>query len=151
MDRRKQPDYNPKQIGERTEGKILSCLLDHEKMVLLPFGDNLRYDLVVEEENGVFKRIQCKTGRLKNGAIIFQTCSSSYHRNGQRHSYEGQIEYFGVYCPENDRCYMVPVNDVGKRAATLRIDAPANNQEKHIKWAENYEVPHHGSSTRLRL
>ncbi|HIE00663.1 MAG TPA: hypothetical protein EYP59_10300 [Thiotrichaceae bacterium] len=56
MDKRKQPDYNPKQIGERTEGKILSCLLDHEKMVLLPFGDNLRYDLVVEEKNGVFNK-----------------------------------------------------------------------------------------------
>jgi hypothetical protein len=110
-----------------------------------PFGDNQRYDLVVDEE-GVFKRIQCKTGRLKDGAISFNTCSSSYHRNGQKHSYHGQIDYFGVYCPESRKCYLVPVEDVGTRQAKLRVEPAANSQEKNIHWAEDYEMPDGDSS-----
>ncbi|HDN27657.1 MAG TPA: hypothetical protein ENG03_11295 [Thioploca sp.] len=143
MDKRRAADYNPKKIGEKTEAKILSCLVDNDKVVLLPFGDNQRYDIVVEEKDG-FKRIQCKTGRLKNGVVSFQTCSSSYHRNGKRHSYRGQIEYFGVFCHENGKCYFVPVNDVGIRSAKLRVERPANGQERNINWAKDYEAPQDG-------
>jgi len=58
-----------KEIGEilqlmMTAGLALSC-----KPVLMPYGDSLRYDLVIDEEDG-FKRIQCKTGRLKNGILL---------------------------------------------------------------------------------
>jgi len=140
MDKRRAEGYNPKKIGEKTEAKIISCLIDNDKVVLLPFGDNQRYDLVIDED-GVFQRIQCKTGRLKNGAISFQTCSSSYHRNGKKHSYRGEIDYFGVYCPENRKCYLVPVEDVGTTLAKLRVAPPANGQEKNINWASDYEMP----------
>ncbi|RKZ63406.1 MAG: hypothetical protein DRR08_03490 [Candidatus Parabeggiatoa sp. nov. 2] len=135
---------NSKGIGEKTEAKMISCLVDNEKVVLIPFGDNQRYDIVIEDDDGTFKRIQCKTGRLKNGAINFSTCSSSYHRNGKIHSYRGQIESFGVYCPENGKCYLVPVEEVGTRCAKLRVDPSANGQEKNIRWAEDYELRQNG-------
>jgi hypothetical protein len=40
----------------------MAALLRRGKKVLMPFSDNCRYDIVVEE-NGSFTRIQCKTGR----------------------------------------------------------------------------------------
>ncbi len=82
---------NSKGIGEKTEAKIISCLVLKEKVVLIPFGDNQRYDIVIEDDDGTFKRIQCKTGRLKNGAIKFPTCSSSYHRTVKKSRIVGRL------------------------------------------------------------
>jgi hypothetical protein len=56
---------------------VVAALVAVGKHVLLPFGDNLRYDLAYEEEDGSFVRVQCKTGRLVDGVILFPT--SSYH------------------------------------------------------------------------
>ena len=109
-------NYNPKAIGERSEAVIIAKLLLNGEIVLEPFGDNQRYDLVIDRE-GQFLRIQCKTGRIKNGAIIFQ-CSSNAG-GGPKRNYRGQIDLFAVYCPDNDNVYLVPVNDVPLSAASL--------------------------------
>lgn len=128
---------NSKTIGERTEAIILAELLRNNFTVLLPFGDNQRYDLVIDDRNGKFSRIQCKTGHFKNGAIYFPTCS--YYHNEKR-DYQGQVEYFGVYCPKIKKVYLISVKDVGLREGALRINPPANNQIKNIRWAKDYEL-----------
>jgi hypothetical protein len=46
-------------------------------------------------------RVQCKSGRLRNGAVAFKTSSSYAHHRSSRESrrhYQGQIDFFGVYC-----------------------------------------------------
>lgn len=136
----KREGYNPKKVGEKSEGQILALMLRMGKVVLMPFGDNQRYDFVTEEA-GKFTRIQCKTGRLKDGAIEFDTCSSSYHRKGgKKRSYEGEADVFGVYCPASKKCYLILVKDVPKTCGKLRIDPPKNNQVKCIRWAKDYEI-----------
>jgi hypothetical protein len=55
---------NPKAVGEKTEAIILAELIRNDLVVLLPFGDNQRYDFVVDN-HGEFIRIQCKTGRYR--------------------------------------------------------------------------------------
>ena len=131
---------NPKDKGDRSEGMILAALLKAGKTVLTPFGDNQRYDLVTEE-GGTFTRIQCKTGRLREGAILFNTSSRHHHRGKGASSYRGEIELFGVYCPDNDKVYLVPVNDVPLEQGSLRLTPPRNNQKRNIRLAENYELP----------
>ena len=61
---------NSKSVGDITQSQVMAALLKHGKNVLMPFGDNCRYDLVVEQE-GLFFRIQCKTGRMSRGAVVF--------------------------------------------------------------------------------
>lgn len=130
---------NSKDVGERTEAQILAALLKVGKVVLMPFGDNQRYDLVIDD-GGKFVRVQCKTGRMKDGFIKFQTCSSSTHRvGGKKRGYKGQIEMFGVYCKENDKIYMIPVDDVPNTEAVLRINEPNNGQTRNIRMAKDYE------------
>ncbi len=46
--------------------------------LLVPFGENTRYDLVFFDGSR-FARVQCKTGRLRDGAVIFRTSSSYAH------------------------------------------------------------------------
>jgi hypothetical protein len=131
---------NSKAVGDLTQAQVLAALLRHGKRVLLPFGDNFRYDLVVEED-GRFTRIQCKTGRLSRGAIAFSVASSQYHRGGRRRSYQGQIDAFGVFCPETRKTYIIPLRDLPLvREAKLRLETPRNSQARGIRWAAQYEI-----------
>jgi hypothetical protein len=45
-------------------------------MVFLPLGDSGRVDLIYMEDDGRVFRVQCKTGRLVKGAILFPTTSN---------------------------------------------------------------------------
>lgn len=131
---------NPKEIGERSEAMILALLLQAGKVVLQPFGDNQRYDLVIDED-GKFIRIQCKTGRLKDGVIRFRTCSNHYHRGKGWSGYRGQADLFGVYVPELRKVYLVPVEEAPTQDAFLRLEPPKNGQEKGVRLASEYEFP----------
>ena len=129
---------NSKDVGERSEAQILARLLKRGYTVLLPFGDNQRYDLVVDKA-GKFIRVQCKTGKMREGYICFPTASCANHCGLGRRDYRGQADFFGVYCPANDKVYLVPVKSVGINAAALRIDPPKTRQKKGIRYAKKYE------------
>lgn len=131
-------------MGNKTEGMILAALLRLGHKPLIPFGGGWRYDLVFEDAASVFWRVQCKTGRLLNGAVTFRTASdgASARIAGGRNpkSYKGEADFFGIYCPTLDKVYLVPVDDVRDSAGSIRIDPPKNNQVKGIRWARDYEV-----------
>ena len=135
---------HPKLVGDRTTAMVLARLLEVYEVVLLPFGENQRYDLLVDT-GSTFVRVQCKTGRLRNGVIRFNACSSTYHHPNRspcqfyKKAYHGQADTFGVYCPDNDAVYLVPVSHIGKRAGSLRVDRTLNNQSQGVRWAEDYE------------
>lgn len=140
---------HPKAIGDRSVAKILARLIDVFDSIAIPFGENTRYDLL-GEARGRFLRIQCKTGRLKDGAVGFPTTSVYFHHpaviRGQRdptfsrRGYRGEADLFAVYCPDNDAVYLVPVKDVPVGKARLRVSPSLNNQLKGIRWAATYEV-----------
>ena len=134
------PTPNSKAIGDVTQSQVIAALLRRGKKVLMPFGDNCRYDLVVDE-HGLFIRIQCKTGKLNRGAIVFAVASSQYHRGGKRQNYQGQIDAFGVFCPDNGKVYIILIVELPLiREVKLRVTAPRNLQVKGIRWAAKYEI-----------
>jgi hypothetical protein len=123
---------------------VLARLLEVYETILLPFGENQRYDLLIDAGNE-FIRVQCKTGRLRAGAIRFPACSNTYHhpspgRSSPSSDYRGEADIFGVYCPETDTVYMVPVQEVGRRLGCLRVEQTRNGQVRNIRWARDYEV-----------
>jgi hypothetical protein len=134
---------HPKLIGDRSTAKVLARLVEVYGDVFLPFGENQRYDLIVDTGDNLL-RVQCKTGRLHNGAIRFPACSSTYHHPNaaskpfKSHHYRGQADVFGVYCPETDEVYIVPVDEIGVRTGSLRVAAPLNSQRRLIRWADEY-------------
>lgn len=129
---------NPKAKGEKTEAVVLAKLLIRNEVVLQPFGDNQRYDLVIDR-NGVFLRVQCKTGRIRNSCVKFNTYSTS--GGGPKKSYIGEVEFFGIYCPDNDKAYLVPIHDCSEKSGLLRLYPPKNNScISKVKWAVDYEI-----------
>ncbi|MCI0464418.1 MAG: group I intron-associated PD-(D/E)XK endonuclease [Gemmataceae bacterium] len=142
---RDNPCYDPNRIGAISEAKIITALVAAGKVVLRVHVGVQPYDLVLDEEEG-FLRVQCKTGRLSGGAIVFRP----HHLRAARREtgwqrrvrdYRGEVDCFGVYCPETDGVYLVPITAVaGQRSCSLRLTPAKNGQSKGIRWAKDYEV-----------
>ena len=129
------------EVGQRTEAVVIAELVKRGYRVLLPFGVNHRYDLVIDGDDK-FVRAQIKTGRLRNGAIVFSTksCQSNTRRTVTR-DYAGEAEIFLVYCPQTGQTYAVPVADAPKGYMYLRKGPTRNNQARRIHWAADYALP----------
>lgn len=134
---------HPKAVGDRTTLAAMLALQEAGYAISVPFGENTRYDLVVDD--GVrLRRVQCKTGRLRSGAIRFAVCSCYGHHHrpqNARRDYRGEIDDFAVYCPETQRVYLVPISDLPLTTqAALRVEPTRNGQAKGIRMAAAYEV-----------
>ena len=136
---------NTSAAGDRTEGVILARLLQLGKVVLFPFGNSQRYDLVVHE-GGVFTRGQCKTAKRERGCIVFKTSSIGETRAPDgtrrytRRGYEGEIDMFYVYSPELDKVYAVPVGEVPCSEGRLLVEPSSNAKTKSLRLASDYEI-----------
>lgn len=110
--------------------------------VLLPFGVNQRYDLVLDQGDQ-FVRVQCKTGRLRKGVVEFNAVSiRSNTREVIQRGYEGEVDLFLVYCPDTDRIYSVPIEEVSSsRLGYLRVAPTRNGQAQGVRWARDFELP----------
>jgi hypothetical protein len=124
------------QVGDVSLAAVLTALCKAGKVVLLPWGSAQRYDLVIDDK-GTFYRVQVKTGRLaRDGtAVIFRT--ANYVKGRFKH-YQGEIELFGVYCPETERVYLVPVEHTRKMVCTLRLVPAKNGQKLRVHMADDY-------------
>nr|HET6905197.1 group I intron-associated PD-(D/E)XK endonuclease [Ktedonobacteraceae bacterium] len=132
-----------KMIGEISEAAITTRFLQLGYVVLIPYGGSQRYDLVIEDANGQFWRIQCKTGRIDESgtALKFNTSISNVTgKNRQQRNYRGQCDYFAVYNEKLNKVYLIPVDLVGTNGASLRLAPSKNNQNKNKLWAKDYEL-----------
>lgn len=129
---------NNKSKGDLSEARTL---FEFQKLgipVLIPWGDNLRYDMVIEL-NGVFKKVQVKTANEEeNGSIKCYTRSSKNHTtNKELKTYVGEVDYFVFYNQRHDKIAIVPIDDIGdKKSISLRITSPLNNQK--CKFFDDY-------------
>ena len=130
-------------VGDISESAIITRFLQLGYVVLTPYGGNQRYDLVIEDAEGKFWRIQCKTGRIDEDstAIRFNTAIRNVTgKNRQLRNYRGQCDYFAVYNERLNKVYLIPVDQVGTSGAVLRLAPRKNNQDKNILWAKDYEL-----------
>lgn len=134
---------HPKSVGDRSTLAIMLALREAGFAVSVPFGENTRYDLIADDGERLL-RVQCKSGRLRHGAILFATASTyGHHRTpGQsRRDYQGQIDYFAVYCRATAGVYLVPIADVpGRTSGTLRVAPCRNGQRTGVRSAADYEI-----------
>jgi len=127
--------------GDITEIHVAAALMRTGRRVLRPISTGLRYDLLIDNVDGTFARVQCKTGILKDGFITFRVRSFDARRpNGV--SYRGQVESFGVFCPQTGRTYLVPMTALtaSDSTARLRLRPALNGQRTGIRLAEEFEL-----------
>lgn len=124
-------------IGNVSEAHILLALIEAGYVVAKPFGDGCKYDFVIDDGR-LLQRVQCKTGRLKNGCVVFNAFSVAGNSNGKTQSYLDLADLFAVYCPDNEQVYLMPVAQVGVSKVYLRIEKTQNRQQRRIRWANDH-------------
>ena len=88
-------ELNPSQVGQITELKCQAWLIEQGWNVLLPVGNYLKYDLVIERNNK-FYRIQCKHAtELDTGFRVRTRYDKRVNGNVIKESYSiNDIDYF---------------------------------------------------------
>src|SRR5258708_1010032 len=130
-------------IGDISEAAIITRFLQLGYVVLSPYGGNQRYDLVIEDADGQFWRVQCKTARIQDNGTVVAFDTANHNVTGKKRDwlhYRGQCDYFAVYCERLHKVYLIQVDQVGTTCAVLRLTPRKNNQDKYILWAKDYEL-----------
>ena len=122
--------------GNLTEAKILAALVEAGYLVSVPFGDGHKYDFIIDDSTSRW-RVQCKTGRIKNGTLLFNSYSQSGN-GATKQGYHGLADLFAVLNPENREVYLVPVERFGATGISLRLVPTLNGQVQKINWAVDY-------------
>ncbi len=127
--------------GSIAELAVATRLLKEGWHVLLPYGENTRYDLIAEQ-NGRFVRIQVKYTTPKMGVLPVNCCSSN---NWSVLQYTpAEIDVIAVYNSHDERIYFVPVTQLPKGHMKLRLDPPKNNQRVKVRYAAQFTELHDG-------
>ena len=126
---------NTTKRGDISTARILAKFVQLGHQVLIPWG-SAPYDLALEVEDRII-RVECKTGRLRKGCVLFNTVSNLY--GGRGVGYTGKADLFAVYCPDTDGVYVVPVASASKVQMSLRIEE-AGKPHPAIRWAKTYEL-----------
>ncbi len=137
--------FSSNQKGAIAELEIAAAAAKLGVEVYRPVSGHSRADLVLDIA-GRLMRVQCKWGRLSQSRDVVVV-----HTGGCRISSSGyvrttytieEVDLFGIYCGELDRCFLVPTELVaGKHGLQLRLSPPRNNQRSCINLAEWYELP----------
>ena len=127
--------------GAIAEAAITMAAVELGFVVLRPLVEGRRYDLIIDTGPQLL-RVQCKWAPRKGNVLVVHTSTRRYTPHGYVSTTYGpnEIDGFGVYCHELNRCYYLPIDVAGGRSGlNLRLAPTANNQEAAINWAANYE------------
>jgi len=121
--------------GDVAELAVAKKLMADGWKILFPYGEDHRYDLVVEKANR-FVKIQVKYVTPKNGAIDIN-CQSSNNWSILPYNSE-EIDVIAAYNSKNEEIYFVSALEMNHRSFKLRIEGAKNNQKSKIHLAKNF-------------
>lgn len=135
---------NSKSKGNIGEAKSMARLMTLGNAVSIPFGDNERYDLVVESITGRLLKAQVKFSSQisANNSLEFTLKSSTNHTTNKRYStYEDDIDIFLLYHTYTDKVYVLHPNQFkGKKSIFFRTTETKNGQSRNVNMAVDYEL-----------
>lgn len=128
----------PHRKGDATEAAVIAELKQRNVPVSIPFGDNERYDIIIETPEGRPVRIQIKTAHYRDGILEIRGLSQHTNSEGNQYKrYRGDVDYFIGYNNELENIYLLSEEMVRSRIS-LRVDEP-EQIHGNINWAEEYE------------
>jgi hypothetical protein len=128
------------QKGSIAEAEIAAAAIRLGIGVVKPLTDGERYDLIFDLRPRLL-RVQCKWARRHGDVIIVRCYSARRNRDGllRRLYSSDEIDAVAAYCPDVDRCYLLPLELALKPAPQLRLAPTRNNQKLRVNWAADYE------------
>ena len=135
-------ELTPSQKGAVAEAAFAHHCVRLGIGVSRPLCEGERYDLILDLRPRLV-RLQCKWA-IRQGDIVAVRLRT--HRWTPRGSVTttytpDEVDAFGAYCEEFDRCYFIPIEVVeGRKALYLRLAPSRNNQKSGVNWASEYEL-----------
>ena len=128
------------------KGSIAETAIVHEATklgigVFKAVNDGSRYDLVFDLGRELV-RVQCKWASRVRDVIAVRCYSCRRTATGllKRTYSSAEVDAFAAYCADVDRCYFIRFEQLaGSSGIHLRLTPTLNNQQKGIKWAEDFE------------
>jgi hypothetical protein len=132
---------NSKQKGNLAETAIAFALVKKGYTISIPWGENSPYDIIADDGQKLI-RVQCKLGRVRKGSVHVSIGRCFYSKETKtctrRPSASSKFDVFGVYCPELNQCFIVPVGSQ-KTEICLRLQ-PVPPHVKRVLWAKDFEL-----------
>ena len=131
-----------KDIGNLTELQCITNLYALGCGVSIPFGDNQKYDLIIDYKNKLYK-IQVKHARdvIFDNKIVGFSINTRWQGHNSKgyimHSYlKEDIDFFATYHKNN--LFLIPIEECTSGGKVIRYNIPKNNQLLKINFAPNY-------------
>ena len=128
--------------GAVADQAIVLAAMELHVPVLRPVDEHGRCDLALDVGDRLW-RVQCKWGRLSadRGVVIAKVGTSRFSTRGYvRTTYSNdEVDLFGVYCGELDRCFLLPGSlGAGRHEVWLRLSPARNGQKSCINLADDF-------------
>lgn len=130
-----------KRLGNLGELKALAKFAEYSIPVYIPFGESEKSDFIAEF-NGKLNRMQVKSAEyIQDGKIQFGLRSTSVNTvSNKSHIYTSdEIDYFVLYCKENDMLYIINIDNAPNTEIWLRITQPLR-LTKSVRMADDYRL-----------
>jgi len=126
---------NTKLKGDIGELIVAHNLLKKGWSVSMPYGENNRYDLIIEKD-GLMKRVQVKACTPKDG-VLHVNCRSSNNWSVIKYT-EKDFEILAAVDLNTEIVYYISSKNINKSVFDLRLVQTKNNQKKKVNYAENF-------------
>ena len=130
------------------EAAVRLELVEAGLRVLEPVGGQAPYDLVVHAPDARFITVQVKHGRLRDGCVVSNTCTTD-HGQGRR-PYTGRADVLCIYASQLRTTYVLPVEDAPRYTVRLRLEPPRNRQVTGVRIAAEHELARWAEALRGR-
>ena len=135
--------FNETQIkGLTTELKCMEKFIEYGFIVSIPYGNNSRYDLLLDGGNGKYIRIQCKTAHLnENGSYTINTANSvsTMTKRTVKHYDSTQIDFIASIIEE--QLVIIPVNLISNsKSKIFRTELPKFGAKSSCNLIQDFAV-----------
>ena len=128
-----------KQKGLLTELRCQTFFTELGYNVLIPLGEDCRYDMIVDVDNHLI-RVQVKTSHLKDNkkGIEFSTRSTRVNSNTviTKKYTKDEIDYFATWW--ENKVYLIPVEECGTLKSLMFEDKLVNQHS--VSFINDYEA-----------
>lgn len=136
---------NSKDKGNIGEAVFMAEMIKQGCIVSKPFGDNARYDFIVDVEGKLLKfQVKYCNSTNENQGIVCPCASSTNHTTNKHYStYENDVDYMAFYIAPYDKIAIVSLKEIGnKKSIVLRNEKPLNGQTEGIRYIDDYSISH---------
>ncbi len=133
---------NAKRVGNICEIVATLKFLKKGWNVSVPYGDNCRYDLIVDKKDGTLYRAQVKSAcrpKEKNNEVISIPLETK-NKSGYIRYDSNDVDVFIAVDLITENIYWIPFSDTNnQRVFKLRLSGGKYNTNG-VNWAKDYEI-----------